>query len=366
MATGQSTVREKVSLQLPVPEISCAEATGVYGRFVAKPLQQGFGITLGNSLRRVLLSSLPGAAITWVKIDGVQHEFSTLPHMKEDITEFLLNIRAVRLIPLSRNPGRLYLEVEGEGVITAADIKPSSDFEIVNPELRLATLDSPEARLYAELNVEIGRGYQVAVHGDSNLPLGSLPVDAIFTPLRKVNYRVQPIHVGRETSQEQLTLEVWTDGTISPVDAVSQAAEILSEQIAQFKYLSQVSQKEAEKQLLRRVIPEDKYNMPVEKLGLSTRTLNCLRRGGINTVGQLLERTEEELFSLRSFGQKGKAEVRERLEEQGLGAFFGNKDLGGAEAGDREQETHQPEAGGEEKEKEKEKVSSQDSEVTSQ
>ena len=331
MTSAQSTIRDKVSLQLPVPGISCAEATDVYGRFVAQPLQQGFGITLGNALRRVLLSSLPGAAITWAKIEGVQHEFSILPHMKEDMTEFLLSVRAIRLRPLSQGAGRLYLEVEGEGVVTAADITPSADFEVVNPELHLATLDSSEARLYAEFSVELGRGYQTATHSDS-LPLGVLPLDAIFTPIRKVNYNVQPLHIGRETSQEQLTIEVWTDGTVTPVDAVSQAADIICEQISQFKYLAEVSQKEAEKQLLRRVISEEKYNMPVEKLGLSTRTLNCLRRGGIGTVGQLLEKTEEELFSLRSFGQKGKAEVKERLEALGLGALFGNKGLAMAQA----------------------------------
>ncbi|HEX77283.1 MAG TPA: DNA-directed RNA polymerase subunit alpha [Dehalococcoidia bacterium] len=324
MSGGQSIPGSKVSLQPLVPEISCAETTDVYGRFVAQPLERGFGITLGNALRRVLLSALPGAAVTWVRIEGVQHEFTALPHMKEDIIEFLLNVRAIRLRPLTGSGGRLYLEMEGEGRVTAADIIPSANFEIVNPELHLATLDSAEARLSVEFNVELGRGYRTPVPGD-NLPLGAIPVDAIFTPIRKVNYEVQPLHIGRETGQERLILEVWTDGTISAVDAVSQGAEILSQQVSQFKYLALVSQKEAEKQLLRRSIPEDKYNKPVEELGLSTRTLNCLRRGGISTVGQLLERSEAELFALRSFGQKAKAEVQERLEALGLGALLGDK-----------------------------------------
>jgi len=302
---------------LAIPKIKRAEGTATFGRFLVEPLERGFGTTLGNGLRRVLLGYLPGAAVTSVKIGGIQHEFSTIPYVKEDTIEFLLNVKALRLKPLSGQPGKLALEVEGEGRICAADIKPSADFEIVNPELCLATLDSPEAKLYVELNVELGEGYRLAESSD-NLPVGAIPVDAIFSPIRKVNIAVEPTHIGRETSRERLVLEVWTDGTISAVDAISLGAEILIKHLSPFVDYSHVSQMEEEKQLIRLSIPDEQYNMPVEKLDLSVRTLNCLRRGGITTVGELITKGEEELLSLRNFGQKSKRELEERLKDLGL------------------------------------------------
>ncbi len=306
--------------RLAIPTIKCIEATDTFGRFVAEPLEKGFGTTLGNSLRRVLLGYLPGAAVTWVKIDGIQHEFSTIPYVKEDTIEFLLNVKALRLKPLSNQPGKLTLEVEGEGQICAADIKPSTDFEVINPELHLITLDSPEAKLYAEFNVELGEGYQQAVSSDT-MPVGAIPVDAIFSPIRKVNITVESIHIGQETSRERLCLEVWTNGVISPVDAISLSAEILINQLSPFVEYIRVSQMEEEKQLIRRSIPDEKYNMPMEQLDLSVRTLNSLRRGGITTVGELITKGEKELLSLRNFGQKSKLELEERIKSLGLSLF---------------------------------------------
>jgi len=303
--------------RLAIPKIVCVESEGNFGHFVAEPLEKGFGVTLGNSLRRALLGYLPGAAVTHVKIDGIQHEFSTIPYAKEDATEFLLNVKALRLRALSGRPSKLVLEVEGEGQVCAADIKPSTDFEVANPELYLATLDSPQAKLYVEFDVELGEGYRQAESSD-NLPIGVIPVDAIFTPMRKVDFTIEPIHTGREANHERLHLEVWTDGTISPVDAISHGAAILTEQLSPFVDFDRTSQLAVEERLTRLAIPDEQYNMPVEQLVLSVRTLNCLRRAGITTVGELLSKGEKELLSLRNFGQKSKQELDERLAPLGL------------------------------------------------
>jgi len=303
--------------RLAIPRIECVESRDNYARFLAEPLEKGFGVTLGNTLRRVLLGYLPGAAVTRVKIEGTLHEFSTISHVREDATEFLLNVKALRLKSLSDQPGKLILEVEGEGQVLAADIKPSTDFEIANPELYLATLDSPEARLYVEFDVELGEGYRQAESSD-NLPVGTIPLDAVFTPIRKVNFSVEPTHIGQEISRERLYLEVWTDGTISPIDAISHSASIIIEQLSPFVEYPQISQMKAEEQLIRLSIPDEQYNMPVDQMDLSVRTMNCLRRAGINTVGELISKGEKELLSLRNFGQKSKQELEERLNILGL------------------------------------------------
>ena len=303
--------------RLVIPKIECVESKDNFGRFLVRPLEKGFGVTLGNSLRRVLLNYLPGAAVTKVRIDGIQHEFSAVPHLQEDVPEFLLNIKELRLIPLSGQSGRLVLEVEGEGRVCAADIKPSTDFEITNPDLYLATLDSPEAKLYVEFDVEVGEGYREA-ESSGNLSVGMISVDAIFTPIRKVNFTVESIHVGRESSHQQLYLDVWTDGTISPSEAISRSAAILVEQLAPFVDYVKVSQLREEEEAIRLSIPDEQYNMPVEQLNLSVRTMNCLRRGGVNTVGQLIGKTENELLALRNFGNKSMVELEERLGEMGL------------------------------------------------
>jgi len=303
--------------ELLVPNIECTECVDNYGRFVAEPLEKGAGITLGNSLRRVLLGYLPGAAVTHVRIEGVQHEFTTIPDAKEDVIEFLLNVKELRLKSLSERSGTLILDVEGAGRVCAADIKPSAEFEITNPELCLITLNTPDARLYVEMDVELGMGFRAA-ESMENMPVGTIPVDAIFTPIRKINYNVQPMHIGRETGRERLSLDVWTDGTTTPVDAVSRAAGILIEQLTPFLEYVKISQMKAEERLIRLSIPDEKYNMPVEQLDLSVRTMNCLRRSNITTVGELIGKGTKELLKLRNFGQKSYQEIESRLASIGL------------------------------------------------
>lgn len=303
--------------RLVIPKIDCIESEDNYGRFIAEPLEQGFGVTLGNTLRRVLLGHLPGAAVTQVRIEGIRHEFTTVPHAKEDVIDFLLNVKAIRIKPLSGQPGKLILDVQGEGQVCAADIKPSTDFEITNPEISLITLDSPEAKLYVEFDIELGEGYRTA-ESSENMPVGTIPVDAIFSPTRKVNFTTEPVHIGRETSHERLTLEIWTDGTTTPVDAISRAAGILAEQLSPFVEYVKVSQMKAEEQLIRLSIPDEKYNMPVEQLDLSVRTMNCLRRGGITTVGELISKKSKDLLQLRNFGQKSFHEIEDKLKDLGL------------------------------------------------
>lgn len=291
------------------PNIESERASDSYGRFIIEPLEPGFGITLGNALRRVLLNALPGAAVTAVRIEGVQHEFSTMPHVKEDSMEFLLNTKGIRLRPLSERPGKLTLEVAGEGAVCAGDIKPCPDFEIANPELHLATLDSADAKLNVEFYVEQGKGYKEAKPDDS-LPIGVLPLDAIFTPIRRVNFTVEKARVGQVSNYDRLILEIWTDGTILPTEALTQAARIL---IGQFSIFSTMTKPP--------VVIEAKagpYDMPIEQLGLSSRTLNCLKRGKITNVGQLLEKSQEQLEAMKGFGRRSLEEVQDRLQVLGF------------------------------------------------
>ncbi len=297
---------------LSVPTVTCVEGTGNHGRFVAEPLESGFGTTLGNALRRVLLSSLPGAAVTWVMIEGLQHEFSPIPHTKEDAMEFLMNVKQLRLFPLSHQSGQLILEAQGEGKISAGDIKPSADFRIANPELYLAALDSPEARLYVEFNVELGRGYVPAGSTDG-LPVGALALDAIFTPVRKVNFTVESIRPGQEDSPERLVLEIWTDATISPWEALSQSSTVLINQFCAFRDLEVPMARDLS------ILP-DEYDTPLEELNLSTRSYNSLKRAGIFTLGQLIEKGREGLPPLPGLGVKSRAEVEELMANMGAPA----------------------------------------------
>lgn len=300
-----------------LPTVECIETTDTYGRFVAEPVEKGFGVILGNALRRVLLNSLPGAAITCVVIEGIQHEFSTIPHVVEDTLDILLNTKSVRIRPLSQRPGKLRLEVEGRREVCAGDIITSADFEIANPELHLATLDSTEAKLGIEFTVELGRGYAPADSGDS-LAIGAIPIDAIFTPVRKANYSVESISLGEGSDHEKLLLEVWTDGTLCPTEAVSQSAVILAEQFSCFRELVKSLTEEGVELAWQRLIPPEQYHLPVDQLNLSTHTYNSLRRGGVTTLGQILEKGIVGLTSLAGFGAKSREEVEVALESLDL------------------------------------------------
>ncbi|MCH8919770.1 MAG: DNA-directed RNA polymerase subunit alpha, partial [Chloroflexi bacterium] len=284
------------------PQIEVEEVRDGFARVIAAPLLSGFGITLGNALRRVLLSSLPGAAVTSVRIDGVQHEFSVIPNIKEDVIEFLLNIKELRLRAASDRPGTLVLDISGRaGEITAADLQVPEHYEVANPDLHLATMDSAKGKLHVELNVEPGRGYVPAGQADG-LALGVIPMDAMFSPVRKVNYKVGRTRVGREANYDRLEMEIWTDGTISAADAVSDSAEIIMEQFKLFAHMGQPPLPVVERGLGAGVVlTPEKFNMPIEDLNLSMRAYNCLRRSGLMTVGQVLENSEEELLSLRNF-----------------------------------------------------------------
>ena len=303
---------------LHIPEIRVEAEEDDYARVVAEPLEAGFGTTLGNSLRRIMLSSLPGAAITSVRVEGVDHEFSTLPHMQEDITEFLMNLKEVRLRAFSDRPARLFLEASGEGIVTAGDIQSTADYEVVNPELKLATLDHADASLVVDLNVETGRGYLPATVSEG-LPIGVIPVDALFTPIRRVNYHVAHTRVGQDTDFDRLEMEIWSDGTISGPMAVSHAAEILRDQLLGFQRLSRPdSVITATAQDASQTF--DGYDTPIEDLDLSVRAYNCLKRSGLTTVGAILERSEEELLALRNFGEKSYEELRDKLVSKGFPA----------------------------------------------
>ncbi len=302
--------------ELPIPSVKCVESAGNYGRFLAEPLESGFGGILGNSLRRVILGSLPGAAVTWVKIEGIQHEFSPIPYVKEDVMEFLVNVKELKFCPLSQQPGMLFLEIEGEGKVCAADIKPSLDFRIANPELCLATLDSPQAKLCVEFNVELGRGYVLAKSANG-LPTGALPVDAIFTPVRKVNFSVEPIRHGQEGGSERLIFEIWTDTTIPPWEALRQGAITLISQFSSFRDLEIPVAEEAGFGKALPILPEQ-YNTPLEELNLSTRTYNSLKRGSISTLGQLLEKSNEGLPPLPGLGTKSRGELEELMAKLGF------------------------------------------------
>ena len=306
------------------PRIEIAEMAqdGTYGRFVVEPLERGYGTTLGNSLRRILLSSLPGSAVSNIKIDGVLHEFSVIPGVKEDVTEIILNLKCLAIKNTSEgNESKVaYIDVEGEGEVTAKDIKADSDIEILNPDLHIATLSGgPNSKLYMEITISKGRGY---VGADKNKkedqPIGMLPVDSIFTPVTRVNFLVENTRVGQITDYDKLTLEVWTNGTIAPDDAVSYGAKLLNEHLALFIDLSDnaknteilVEKEEGKK--------EKVLEMSIEELDLSVRSYNCLKRAGINTVEDLACKTEEEMMKVRNLGKKSLEEVLNKIAELGL------------------------------------------------
>ena len=297
--------------QFVFPMIECTESTGTYGRFVTiEPhLPKGFGVVVGNSLRRVLLSSLTGTAVTWVKIEGVQHEFSTIPYVKEDVIELLLNIKALRLRGSGDSwPKKMLLDIKDAGEIHADKIKPSEGLEIINPELYLAALDSEEGHLTMEFNVEQGMGYKVASRAD-NLATGVIPVDAIFTPVRRANYKVEP--AGVSLDRDKLTIEIWTDGTLAPTEALPQGAQILLDCLKQFTNLATTPRQVAD---VHKVVQSSNYyNTKLESIGLPPRVVRALARNHISSVGELLEKNDEDLLDLPKFGRKSLEEVKKAL-----------------------------------------------------
>lgn len=300
------------------PVLRVAEASETYGKFILEPLEEGYGPTLGNPLRRVLLRDLPGWAITWVRITNIPHEFTAIPYIREDVLTFLQNVKGIRLRSLTGRGGKMHLALRGPGQACAGDIQAPADLEIVNPEHYLATLESPEASLEVEFNVEQGVGYLPAQRSSNGLPLGTLAVDAIFSPVYKANYQVEQSRVGQRLTYERLVLEVWTDGTITPVEAVKQAAQKLMDLFGIFTLAPQAAQRPGDVAAPLVQVPPEIYHMPVERLELSTRTLNCLRRGGISKVGELLERTVEQLKQIRNFGDRSYEEVIAQLTKKGI------------------------------------------------
>ena len=321
-----------VAPEIPDLSITIQENEQHYGRFVVEPLERGWGVTLGNPLRRSLLNSLPGTAVTWVKVVGALHEYSTIPHMREEVVEFLLNVKGIRIRSLSERPGRLRLEVDGEGEVRAGDIMATADFEIVNPEHHLATLDNADARLSVEFNVEQGVGYEPASQ-DEGLPIGVLPVDAIFTPVRKANFSVEPTRVGQRSDLERLIVEVWTDRTISPLEAIQASGNSLMERFFLFTRLDKEPEEEASPAAGLGISP-DVYNTLVETLALSARTLNCLKRAGLNRVGEVISIPKAELLKIRNFGQKSLDELYDKLAERNM---LPEDDASSAEDGDTEE-----------------------------
>lgn len=307
-------------IEIEKPRIECVEVTedNEYGKFVIEPLERGYGITLGNSLRRILLSSLPGVAVTSIKIDGVLHEFSTIPGVVEDVTQIILNIKDLRFKLFSEQSKTLYIDFEGEGEIKASDIKADSDVEILNPDLHIATVNGTN-RLFMELNISHGRGYVPADRNKMpNQPIGVIPVDSIYTPIRKVNYTVEDTRVGQVTDYDKLTIEVWTDKSIAPDEAISLGAKVLSDHLDLFINLTDRAKNT--EVLVEKGEPErDKVlEMTIEELDLSVRSYNCLKRAGINTVEDLISKTEEEMMKVRNLGRKSLEEVVTKLDALGL------------------------------------------------
>jgi DNA-directed RNA polymerase subunit alpha len=306
------------------PRIEIAELSqdGTYGKFIVEPLERGYGTTLGNSLRRILLSSLPGASISSIKIDGVLHEFSTLPGVKEDVTEIILNLKNLAIQNTSElsDPKIAYIDVEGDYEIKGADIKVDSDIQIMNPDLHIATLSGgPSSKLFIEITITKGRGYVSAEKNKKGEnTIGVIPVDSLYTPVRRVNFVVEDTRVGQTTDFDKLTLEVWTNGTVSPDDAVSLGAKILIEHLSLFMDLSD-NAKNTEIMVEKEEGKKEKVlELSIEELDLSVRSYNCLKRAGINTVEDLANKTEEDMMKVRNLGRKSLEEVLNKMAELGL------------------------------------------------
>ncbi len=301
--------------EITKPKIEYAELSDTYGKFVVEPLERGFGVTLGNALRRVLLSSIPGAAVTSVKIENVLHEFSTVPGVVEDVTQLILNLKELSFKLHSDKPKLLRLDVKGKRDVTAGDLQPDAEVEILNPDLHLATLDGKTTHLVMELVVERGKGYVPAErHRKSEHVIGVIPVDSVFSPIQKVNYGVEDTRVGHATDYDRLILEVWTDGSIRPEEALQESARLLIDYFRLFVGTAvgaEVAVPQADESTKL-------ASMPIEELDLSVRPYNCLKRAGINTLGDLLQRTEDEVVNVKNFGRKSLDEVKEKLAALGL------------------------------------------------
>ncbi len=302
-----------------MPKIEREAVARNYGKFVISPLESGYGITIGNALRRILLSSLEGAAVTSVRITDVSHEFSDIPGVREDVLQVMLNIKQLRLILHEGESSRLRLEVQGEGVVTAADILAPAEVEVVNPELYLFTVDDDKARLEIEMTVGTGRGYSPSDER-GRLPIGELPTDAIYTPVRRVHFEVGRARVGQDTSYDRLMIEIWTDGTIKPEQALSHSAQIL---MTHLRDIAGVTEESLMAASAKEEVPKkasEMYEIPIENLDLSVRVFNSLKRTGITTIGEVLDMLEkgpEAMLSIRNFGEKSLDELKERLREKG-------------------------------------------------
>lgn len=293
-----------------------------YGKFVISPLERGYGITLGNAIRRILLSSLEGAAVSSIRITDVLHEFSDIPGVREDVIQVMLQVKQLRLMLHDVDSAHLHLDVRGEGVVTAADIQTPAEVEVVNPELYLFTVDDPNTRLEIDMTVDHGRGYSPAPERSGRLPIGELPVDAIYSPVRRVNWTVGSARVGQSTNYDRLVMEIWTDGTVSPEKAMSMSSKIL---IDHLRYVAGITEETlvigTEKETTGSRLTSEAAETPIENLDLSVRVFNSLKRTGITTVGdvlELLEKGDEAVMSIRNFGEKSLDELRQKMQEKGF------------------------------------------------
>lgn len=311
---------------LILPKIESTAMSQEYGRFVIGPLERGYGTTVGNSLRRVLLASLPGAAITSIRVTDVPHEFSAIPHVREDMMQLILHVKKLRMKLHNTDTARLRLEVHGAGVVTAADLQTPPEVEIINPDLYLFTVDSDDAFLEIEMTVETGRGYSPAEER-GRLPIGELPVDAIFSPIRRVGYEVENTRVGQVADYDRIVMEIWTDGSIKPEEALAQSSQILMQYLRPIAGVSEETFLPVEiEEEEEGAIPNELYDTPIEQLDLSVRVFNSLKRTGITKVGEMLdmlERGEETMLAIRNFGEKSLDELKQQLQSKGFLADTG-------------------------------------------
>jgi DNA-directed RNA polymerase subunit alpha len=305
--------------EAPTPKVEYAELSDTYGKFIVEPLDRGFGVTLGNSLRRTLLSSISGAAVTSIKIDGVLHEFSTIPGVVEDVTQIVLNMKELTLRLYTDKPKLLRLDVKGKKDVTAADIQEDPEVEILNRDLHLASLDRKDAHLMVEIVVERGKGYVPAErHRRSEHVIGVIPVDSIFSPIRKANFSVEDTRVGHATDLDRLILEIWTDGSLRPEEALQEASRLLIDHFRLFAGIADEAGSGAPFGIAEDPDRARAMAMPIEELDLSVRPYNCLKRAGIHTVGDLIKKTEDEVVAVKNFGRKSLDEVKEKLAAHGL------------------------------------------------